>query len=281
MAPSYLIVGAGVFGTSTALHLKRKYPDAEITLVDRDAYTAAIRVAASWDWNKVVRADYRDIVYTRMALEAQELWRNDPLWQAFYHETGIYWISKTSFAQQVLNNFKELGVEADLKSVPVEEAKKLYNGLFNDADYTDVKEVLVNRSSGYADAKEALQAGVQAAVDLGVKYVQAHVVAVEFDGHDKGNCKGVRTASGDVITADKVILSTGSYTPKLLIDSDPQRSELHAGGRMISAGVTEGICRVPLDLQDRFRSMPVAIQELPTERGESRSLEAREFMSAI
>jgi glycine/D-amino acid oxidase-like deaminating enzyme len=76
-SPSYLIVGSGVFGASTALSLIRKYPDARITLIDRDAYDAPARVAASWDWNKVVRADYRDIVYTRLALEAQHLWRTD------------------------------------------------------------------------------------------------------------------------------------------------------------------------------------------------------------
>jgi len=48
--PSYLIVGAGVFGVSTAYTLIQKYPHASVTLVDRDAYDADTRVAASWDW---------------------------------------------------------------------------------------------------------------------------------------------------------------------------------------------------------------------------------------
>ena len=65
---SYLIVGAGVFGVSTAYHLIQKYPHASVTLVDRDAYDADSRVAASWDWNKVVRADYDDLVYCRLLL---------------------------------------------------------------------------------------------------------------------------------------------------------------------------------------------------------------------
>jgi hypothetical protein len=37
---SYLIVGAGVFGVSTAYHLIKKFPDASVTIVDRDAYDA-------------------------------------------------------------------------------------------------------------------------------------------------------------------------------------------------------------------------------------------------
>lgn len=50
---SYIIVGAGVFGVSTAYTLIQKYPQASVTLVDRDAFDAESRVAASWDWNKV------------------------------------------------------------------------------------------------------------------------------------------------------------------------------------------------------------------------------------
>ena len=68
---SYIIVGAGVFGVSTAYHLIKKYPNASITIVDRDAYDADSQVAASWDWNKVVRADYDDILYCRLGIEAQ------------------------------------------------------------------------------------------------------------------------------------------------------------------------------------------------------------------
>lgn len=48
---SYVIVGAGVFGVSTAYTLIQKYPNASVTLVDRDTYDADTRVAASWDWS--------------------------------------------------------------------------------------------------------------------------------------------------------------------------------------------------------------------------------------
>jgi glycine/D-amino acid oxidase-like deaminating enzyme len=266
---SYLIVGAGVFGTSTAYHLKRTHPSATVTLVDRDAYNAATRVAASWDWNKVVRADYRDKVYCHLALEAQGLWRNDPVWKPYYHESGVFWISPTGFAEEVIENFRREGVDpAVLASYDVETAKNMYGGLFEDALFDGVKKVLVNNSSGWAAAKEALQGGAEECIRLGVNFCQIEIESLLFEGESiERRCSGIRSTSGEEIYANKVILCTGSYTPTLLIKSAAHHPELHAGSRIISAGVTEGVAPVKAAQWPRFRDMPVAIQEIPIERG--------------
>lgn len=275
--PSYLIVGSGVFGTSTALHLKRAYPSAAVTLVDRDAFDAPARVAASWDWNKAVRADYSDIVYCALALEAQDAWRGDGdnnqggIWKPFYHESGIYWISRTGIAQRVIDNYEKLGRKAEVYSIPVEEARKLYGGLFDEADYEGVENVLVNKTSGWADAKGALQRGTERAVELGVKYVTAEVAGLEF-GSD-GTCVGVRTADGEVLNATHTILSTGSFTPKLLDESARKSGldALRAGDRIVAAGVTTGLTVLDDKTFQRFNSMPIGIQENPAGRGELHS----------
>ncbi|KAH8895952.1 FAD dependent oxidoreductase [Thozetella sp. PMI_491] len=266
---SFIIVGSGVFGASTALYLVRKHPNAHTRLIDRDAYTAPTRVAASWDWNKVVRADYNDIVYTRLALEARELWKNDAVWRDFYHESGIYWISKTGFAETVMKNFEELGVDANLQSCPVDEAKAMYNGVFSDADYSGVKNVLLNKISGYADAKEALRNTIQMAVSLGVEYTEAEVSALVLEDGDAGACKGVSTHDGRTFEANHIILSTGAYTMKLLADSAPYRPSLHAGKRIIAAAVGEAIAPLNEELSGALRNTPVVVQENPTERGAS------------
>ncbi|KAK0658007.1 FAD dependent oxidoreductase [Cercophora newfieldiana] len=268
-SPSYLIIGSGVFGASTALHLIQSRPSASITLIDRDAHTAPIRVAASWDWNKVIRSDYADIVYTRLGLEAQALWRNDPLFKPFYHESGVAWISSggNPFGERAVRNFEELGAKQDVRSIGVEETKGLWDGFLKGADFTEVdgeKGVLVNNSSGWAEAKEALQATIQAAVDLGVKYVVAEVKGVVVE---EGTCKGVVMAEGERLEADRVVLCTGAYTPKLLIDSAPEWEGLHAGGRMVAMAVTEAT--VPLEEVEarKLGTRPVAINDNPKERG--------------
>ncbi|KAI0118242.1 sarcosine oxidase [Nemania sp. FL0031] len=267
--PSYVIVGAGVFGISTALHLKSQHPNADVTLIDRHDLNARKRSAASWDWNKVIRADYRDIKYCRIALEAQDEWRANPLWSPFYHETGIYWISRTEFAQKVVDNFKELGHDAELDALPVQEARKLYGGIFDSADYEGVDKVLINKTSGWAEAKEALQAGIKKVVDMGVKYITAEVSLLEFD--DETRCIGVAMNDGTSIAADRTILCTGAFTPVLLEKAASRTSciEFRPRGRMIAAGVTTGLVTLDHKTAERFKEMPVCIQENPTERGPS------------
>ncbi|KUJ14545.1 FAD dependent oxidoreductase [Mollisia scopiformis] len=267
-SPTYIIVGSGVFGASTALYMIRKYPHASVTLIDRDNFTAATRVAASWDWNKVIRADYNEIVYTKLALEAQQLWRTDQIWQPFYHESGVVYITHSKLAEKVIKNFDDLGVKVDVRACSVEETRTLYDGAFADADYTNIKEVLVNRTSGWAEAKEALQSTIQTAVDLGVKYITAEVTAVEFVGGPENRiCRGVKTSTGEIITADHIILCTGAFTPRLLMDSAPESAELHAGSRIQASAVTEAIA--PLIEQQRsfLETMPVGVNDNPTANG--------------
>lgn len=86
--PSVLIVGGGVFGTSTAYHLsQRGYTS--VTVVDR--FDAPSKDSAATDLNKVVRADYPNPLYTKLGLEAMSVWK-DPtsIFKGMYRETG--WI---------------------------------------------------------------------------------------------------------------------------------------------------------------------------------------------
>lgn len=267
---SYLIVGAGVFGVSTAYHLIKKYPNATITLVDRDAYDADSRVAASWDWNKVVRADYDDIVYCRLGLESQDVFNNDPLWKPFFHQTGIYWMCRSDYAQEVIDNYKKLARDADLSAVPVDEARKMYNGLFDDADYTGVKEVLINKSSGWAAAGDCLQAVTRATIELGVQYVVAEVEHLKFD--TKGHCTGLKTKDGRELTAAHTILSTGAYTSKLLEFSAAESGNdaLRAGARIVAGGITTGMTKLDDRTYPVYADMPVGVQGYTVEQGRTR-----------
>ena len=87
LASSYIIVGAGVFGASTALSLSRHNPAPTVILIDRAPFLCPI--AASHDINKIVRSDYTDIFYCKLGLQTLERWREDPLYMQWYHQSGL------------------------------------------------------------------------------------------------------------------------------------------------------------------------------------------------
>lgn len=85
-----LIIGAGVFGLSTALELtKRGYT--KITVLDR--HVPPVVDGSSVDISRIIRADYAHPVYAQMALEAYKGWTST--YSGFYHESGFILLSET------------------------------------------------------------------------------------------------------------------------------------------------------------------------------------------
>lgn len=86
--PSILIVGGGVFGTSTAYHLSQRGYE-NVTVLDR--FDAPSKDSAATDLNKVVRADYPNPLYAKLGMESMQEWK-DPksIFAGMYRESG--WI---------------------------------------------------------------------------------------------------------------------------------------------------------------------------------------------
>ena len=68
--------------------------------------------------------------------------------------------------------------------------------------------MLVNKTSGWAEAGNCLTAVTRECVRLGVKYVTAEVATLQFE--ENGRCYGLKTVRGDVLTASHVVLCTGA-----------------------------------------------------------------------
>ncbi|KAI4925216.1 hypothetical protein J4E85_007093 [Alternaria conjuncta] len=259
--PSYLIIGAGVFGVSTAYHLIKRYPEAHIQLIDRTQYPCPL--AASWDWNKVIRADYGDIFYMEKALEAIQHWRHDPLFRQFYHQSGLVNIDNTDLGKEILKNYEKLGVKVDAEVVSPERFRAMYGSFYDNTDFSEVGEVFVNRDSGWAEATKALTAYTDAAIEAGVKYTTADIDVLTF-GTD-GECTGVLTKGGENITADRIILATGAGTAKLIADSAPSRGELQVDGRLVAGAVVTGIVNLDPKKGQQYTEIPVTVHSvLPT-----------------
>lgn len=117
-----LIVGGGVFGTSTAYHLaQRGYTS--VTVADR--FEPPSRDSAATDLNKVVRADYTNPLYSKLALEAMEVWKDpESIFAGMYRESG--WVmAASSVAHGWLESARKTAEKVGLKGVGYLTAEQL------------------------------------------------------------------------------------------------------------------------------------------------------------
>jgi sarcosine oxidase/L-pipecolate oxidase len=250
----FLIVGAGIFGASAALHIKRAKPWATVILLDQTDFPN--QAGASYDHNKIIRSDYRDIFYMKLALQAMEAWRNDPLFKPFYHETGMMFAENAGKGVDWLLNYGLLGHETGATLMEVEEARELFPW-FKNANWHGVKQAYYNPRDGWGNAVQALHAVLKAAIDLGVVYQKAVVerLYLEYRQGDP-TCVGVHTSQG-LLQADHILLCTGAATAKLMADSAPNDSSMQVSGRLVAAAALSCMVRVLPEKRHIYKGAPV------------------------
>ncbi|KAF1851071.1 FAD dependent oxidoreductase [Cucurbitaria berberidis CBS 394.84] len=266
-SPSTLIVGAGVFGTSTAYHLSLSHNSpTNITVLDRSPYPP--HHAASTDINKIVRTDYTSRFYMELAYEALDAWKTSPVLKdhdgrRFFHESG--WImlgnEDSDLAERIRKNFSNRGSDLTRDIAIDDEIRNKWNGILKDADFRDPKigKGYWNPDAGWADAGDAVQKMMDVAVTRGVKYecgdVQSIIVGEQ-------GVRGVRTTDGRIYNAEQVLLATGAWTSKLLSSVEDELGILDEG-RIEKQVTAAGVCVVHYKLTDdeydKLKEMPVVI----------------------
>jgi sarcosine oxidase len=86
------VIGAGVFGSWTALELARR--GLRVALVD--AYGPANSRASSGGESRIIRMGYGpDEIYTRWAMRSLDLWTLfcERVGQPLFHATGVLWLA--------------------------------------------------------------------------------------------------------------------------------------------------------------------------------------------
>ncbi|EPQ31355.1 uncharacterized protein PFL1_00690 [Pseudozyma flocculosa PF-1] len=221
--PSFLIVGAGVYGASTALTLAR-LGYRSITVLDRSTDGFAAPDAASNDVNKIARSAYSAPLYRNLAKEALSQWRTDPTISRFYHEVGLVLHSGIA----ALNGDSASGITDDAEAY-------VRNGVENSVEKGGFAELprpglkgFGKRQTGYIDprggwteANAAVRAVLAEAIRLGVKVVP-RCVAKELLYHDRPSStgkrvvRGIRSADGKEYTADHTVIAAGAWSRLLL-----------------------------------------------------------------
>lgn len=257
--PTILIIGAGIFGSSTACHLAQRYNNpSRITVIDRGV--SPPDPAASTDINKIIRADYSSSFYCDLAYEAMEAWQHWPELKDHYHRTGWIMLDNegSDLAERIRKVFRGRGHDPT-EDVPLGELGGRWGGVMKGTETEGFKDAYWNPEAGWCNAAAATAAVLDAAVRQGVRYLPSGVSELVV-GDEK--LTGVRTNDGRLLTADRIVLATGAWTSSLMspvedkLDiADADRVEKQA----TAAGVGVAHYHMTAEQMEQLASMPVVV----------------------
>jgi glycine/D-amino acid oxidase-like deaminating enzyme len=204
-----LVVGAGIFGVTAALSLRRR--GARVTLFDQGPIPHPL--AESTDISKIVRLDYGDDeTYTALMERALEAWRAWPAGRHL-HETGVLFAATSPLAP---GGFEHASFELltrrghRLERLDgVEIARR-----FPAWSPTHFADGYLNPSGGYAESGEVVAHLAREAADAGVMLAAETPVASLLE--DGSRIVGLRTRAGAEHRADVVVVASGAWTQSLV-----------------------------------------------------------------
>ncbi|MCA9895341.1 MAG: FAD-dependent oxidoreductase [Anaerolineae bacterium] len=212
-----LIVGAGIFGVTTALELAER--GAEVMVMDPGPLPHPL--AASTDISKVVRMEYgTDEDYMALVEASLPSWRewNDLADKTLYHETGV-----TMFTQEPMQpgGFEHDSYEMLLKRghqperLNADDIAKQFPG-WHAGHYVDG---FYHKLGGFAESGRVVETLIAEGKRKGVTFLSGQkAVEILVDG---GVVTGVRTEDGTEYRAEIVVIAAGAWTPVLLPELAP------------------------------------------------------------
>ncbi|KAF5013020.1 hypothetical protein FDECE_967 [Fusarium decemcellulare] len=238
-----VIVGAGVFGLSTALELKKRgYQN--VTVIDR--YLPPVIDGSSVDISRVIRVEYADPLYGKMAREAHQGWVRD--YPDHYHESGFVMLanaSGNSYVEKSKDANKSLGDTLE----EYENAHDIRKQFPEIQAQLDGMKAYHNKTGGWADAESSIRQLANECSLAGVAFItgaRGRVTSLRYSGT---RVTGVNVAQGDAIPASQVILATGAWSNRLL----PISHATSASGQPV------GFIRLTPEESARVAKMPVII----------------------
>lgn len=237
----FVVVGAGVFGLSTAYHLLK---DGELDVIVLDKSTVLPAPdGSSTDINRIVRSSYGNPFYSNLTHEAISIWKDD--FPGLYHESGVLVLGNSGYCKAAqVNDVASGAVVAPLTDTP--ETSPLAH-LREASGY-------LNNSSGWADAEGGTRALLTKVQQLGGKVLGRKTVVSPLFSPTADAVTGVKLQDGEEISADAVILATGSWTPSFFSSFFPELSQ-----RLTATGQSVGFVQLSEAEAERYKSVPVVL----------------------
>lgn len=234
---SIIIVGAGVFGLSTALSLAEE-GFRSITVLDRSM--PPVPDGSSNDISRVIRFDYGDKVYAEMGKEAYDLWNTRPEYANSFHQTPCVWTAQQSGPSNLVQSggsdfirkTKEIltNMGAEWHGLDNMQELKARFPAISGNPIGDGFEGFYNNSAGWADAGLAIAGFRDRCIAAGVNFVTGpHGQVTGLRKGADGTIIAVKTAEGTLIRGDKFIFATGAWTASLI----PSWNSMVATGQIV------------------------------------------------
>ncbi|KAI9725752.1 MAG: hypothetical protein M1828_002635 [Chrysothrix sp. TS-e1954] len=256
-----LIIGAGIFGTSTAYHLSKTHPTpSRIAVIDRTPFPPDH--AASTDINKIIRADYTSPFYMDLAYEAMDAWNTWPelKGKGFYHRTG--WIAFSEEgddgAERIRKNFRDRQHDPT-QDVSLGHLRTKFKGLYSHTDFEGFEGAYWNPEAGWCDAGAVTAELMKEAVGRGVQYVTGDVRELLMD---KNRISGAKLSNGRILNFEKVLLATGAWTSSLMTAVEDRLSiaeQDRTEAQVTAAGVCVSHFKMSAGELQALKEMPVTI----------------------
>ena len=204
---TYVIVGAGVHGLSTAWHLAIELGSGDdIVLIDKTAPGAGATGIACG----CVRNLYMTEPLHAIIRESVDVWNYDPVLFGFQQVGYVSCGEKNQIAdyERIHKSQNSVGYTSDM--YVGQDARDYVSRIWPDFNHHTIDVVLHEHMSGYAGTAQAVTGLAEMCRRSGVQILSG----VEVTGYDVqvGEVKTVETSQGN-ISADVVILTMGAWIP--------------------------------------------------------------------
>ena len=209
---SFVIIGAGVHGLSTAYHLalemksRGQTVDGKIVVLEK----TAIGAGASGIACGVIRNNYYQPAMRELMAHSVTVWNSDPDSYS-YHPVGYMQVSPAVMEEQVGGIYEEqcaIGYESSFIQ-GADDSAKYMNDLFGDWQSQRTTSILHEKMGGYANNMASMHGLAEKAKALGVQILEGIYVS-GFEKDASGAVTSVVTDQG-AIACDYLIVGAGPW----------------------------------------------------------------------
>lgn len=172
------------------------------------------------DISRIIRFDYGDAVYAKLAKEAYDLWTSSPLYSQAFHSTPFALTaanpSGRAYVDKCTQSLDTLGLPWQSMQDAMD-ARRQFPALSGPLAQPDFHGY-VNRQAGWADSQQAIALLRDRCLEAGVSFIcgrRGTVTELMTESRSR-KIHALRTLSNDVIPGDIFILAAGAWSSSLV-----------------------------------------------------------------